>query len=236
MPASCESESQCEIPDTHITMMAWMEKVSKMISDGFEKHLQILQTEIFQIKTDLDKEKKKTERLSKENEGLRRDMKLAINEVNFLADRVEQLDQEKRQCDIVINNIDVSDVKEPVKFFQTVVNSTLMGEVVADSDILNATAIEKRKNNKMTLIGTLKNVATKKAILVQRKMFIKNNLYVKENLTPYKFSLFKSTREFARLEGYKYVWTKNGNVFIRRDENSNAVLVRNKGVLDTLFS
>ena len=58
-------------------------------------------------------------------------------------------------------------------------------------------------------------------------MFVKKGLYVKENLTPRKFKLFKATKEFAQRESYKFVWTRDGEVYIRKDENSTSVLIRN---------
>ena len=109
-----------------------------------------------------------------------------------------------------------------------------MGEVVCDDDLISTTIVGKRGAPKMTLIGKLKNNSTKKAILTQKKMFLKEKIYVKENLTPYKYRLFKTTKDFAHKNGFKFVWTRDGNIYIRKNENSRPFLIRNKGMLTKL--
>ena len=151
-----------------------------------------------------------------------------------MKDRFEHLEQEKRINDIVVDNVDTSEMNDPNKHLQELINTTLMGVIVSDNELINTTVIKKRGSDKMTLIGKLKSIATKKAILQQKKMFVKKRLFVKENLTPYKYGIFKSAKEIARKEGYKFVWTRDGNVFIRRDENSNPIQLRNKGMLSVL--
>ncbi|KAG5867135.1 hypothetical protein JTB14_011342 [Gonioctena quinquepunctata] len=49
---------------------------------------------------------------------------------------------------------------------------------------------------------------------------ISKDLYISEHLSPENKILFKKTRDLAKTKSFKYVWIKNGNILIRKDESS----------------
>ncbi|CAG5008576.1 unnamed protein product [Parnassius apollo] len=55
-------------------------------------------------------------------------------------------------------------------------------------------------------------------------------IYVSEHLSPETKELFALTRATARGK-YKYVWVKFGNIYVRKDDNSSAVHIKNKDCL-----
>ena len=57
-------------------------------------------------------------------------------------------------------------------------------------------------------------------------MFKTKNIYLKENLTPQRYHLFKETKRYARENNFKFIWTRDGNILIRKTESSNAHHVR----------
>jgi len=59
-------------------------------------------------------------------------------------------------------------------------------------------------------------------------------IYINENLTQFNRNLFFKTKSFARDFGYKSVWFKDAKIFIKKDENSRAVLVDNDSSLTKL--
>ena len=221
-------------PDLFVSMNEWMENITKLLKEGFERQLEVLHSEIFQLKKALDEEREKRGVLEKENCELRGEVRYIHGELDFLNGKIEQFDQERRQNDIVVSNIEATDTSDPNKLLQSIVNKTLLVEVISDCDLISTTVIRKWGTQKMNLIGKLKDKMTKKAILTQKKMFVQNKLYVKENLTPYKYGLFKAAKDFAHKEGYKFVWTRDGNVYIRRNEDSNQILVKNKSMISVL--
>ena len=211
-------------------MNEWMADITKSFKEWFESHLEVLPTEIFQLKSLGWRASKKrwTWECELWGEGY------IHGELDFLLGKIEQLDLEKRQNDLVVSNIEMTDTTDPNELLQFILNETSMVEVISDGDLISTTVIRKRGAQKMTLIGKLKDKMTKKAILTQKKMFVQNKLYVKENLTPYKYGLFKAAKDFAHKEGYKFVWTRDGNVYIRRNEDSNQILVKNKSMISVL--
>ena len=231
-----KSPNRSEQTDILAAMTTWMEKIGKMISDGFERQLEVLQAETFQLKKDLEKERTERVKLEGQVKTLREEVKGFQGELNFLTEKLNSFEEESRKNDVVFDNIPVpSEMQDPSAFLKTFVNQTLMGEVIGDGDLVSTTVFRKRNTNKMTLIGKLKSPAIKKAILSQRKMFINKRIFVKENLSQYKYGLYQSARKAAQEAGFKFVWTRNGNVFIRRTENTEPILIRNHSVLNTLF-
>ena len=153
-------------------------------------------------------------------------------DIEDIAEQCDEMEKADRLCDVVIDNIEMpTNVEDSDNFFKTFVNKTLMGEVIGEGELIKTSVYRKRGSNKVTIIGKLKNLATKIAILKQKKMFIQKGVYAKENLTPRKFQLFKDAKEFAKRTGAKFVWTRSGDVFVRFNENSNPVLIRNRLVL-----
>ncbi|XP_052755752.1 uncharacterized protein LOC128201797 [Galleria mellonella] len=53
-------------------------------------------------------------------------------------------------------------------------------------------------------------------------------IFINERLTSEKRKLFRESRSRASNAGYKYCWTQNGNVFIRKREGSSAIQIRSQ--------
>ncbi|XP_044749735.1 uncharacterized protein LOC123310334 [Coccinella septempunctata] len=54
---------------------------------------------------------------------------------------------------------------------------------------------------------------------------ISDNLYINEHLTPKNKKLLKKTKEVTRSKNYKFAWTRNGFIFVRKDDRSRVVRV-----------
>ncbi|XP_045452745.1 uncharacterized protein LOC123661849 [Melitaea cinxia] len=53
-----------------------------------------------------------------------------------------------------------------------------------------------------------------------------SRVYVNEHLTQFNKILFKKCREAANHKSYQYVWTKNGRIFVRRNDTSPVVQIK----------
>ncbi|KAI5710638.1 hypothetical protein M8J75_013946 [Diaphorina citri] len=45
-------------------------------------------------------------------------------------------------------------------------------------------------------------------------------IFISEHLTPKNKQLLRKTKEKARLVNWKYIWTRDGNIYTRKDQNS----------------
>ena len=59
-------------------------------------------------------------------------------------------------------------------------------------------------------------------------------LYVNENLTQSRKRLLWQTKQAARTRDYSSIWTQNGKIYVRKNENSNSVLINNESELRNL--
>ena len=153
-----------------------------------------------------------------------------------MEEEIDDVEREKRQNDIVIDNVERQEVSEGGKFLQQLINTTLMGNIVNEEEILKTTCIPNKRNpSKMTIIGKMKNDAIKKAILSQKKLFIAKNMFPKENLTPLRQRIYMAARKFSKENEFRFVWTNRGNVFLRKDELSAKILITNRTVFENLL-
>lgn len=63
---------------------------------------------------------------------------------------------------------------------------------------------------------------------------ISNNLYINDHLTTENKLLYKRTREIAKERGYKYVWLKNCNIFIRKEDASRVKIIKSFDQVNSL--
>ena len=62
-----------------------------------------------------------------------------------------------------------------------------------------------------------------------------NKLYVNENLTQRRKRIFWLAKQKAKELNYKFIWTSNGQIFIREDEKANSLPIRTEYDLDNLL-
>ena len=59
-------------------------------------------------------------------------------------------------------------------------------------------------------------------------------LYINENLTQSRKRLLWQTKHAARTRDYSYIWTHNGKALVRKNKNSDSVLITNESDLRNL--
>jgi hypothetical protein len=62
----------------------------------------------------------------------------------------------------------------------------------------------------------------------------KKLVYVLEHLSPMNKKLHAAARHVAKDKNYKFVWIKQGRVFLRRAEADESIYIRNQDTLDKL--
>ena len=71
----------------------------------------------------------------------------------------------------------------------------------------------------------------KKARFVDLKNFSVSdtkNIFVNENLTPFRKHLFWKTKQQVKNNSWKYIWTHNGNAFVKKDDNASITAIKNE--------
>ena len=115
-------------------MKTMMENLTEIMRASFEKQTDVLHHEIFSLKDTLDQERQKRKKLEKENENLQADMTQIRRDMQYLNDRLDEYDQNTRNCDVVFVNINGEEVKDVRDFTTKLVNDALMGKVLDKND------------------------------------------------------------------------------------------------------
>ena len=55
--------------------------------------------------------------------------------------------------------------------------------------------------------------------------FRNNDIYINEHLTTRNKHLFNLAKDKKRSKNYKFLWTRNGKIFIRKDERSDPITI-----------
>ena len=64
--------------------------------------------------------------------------------------------------------------------------------------------------------------------------FNDNDIFINDHLSPKNRELFALASELRRSRQYKYLWTKNGSIHMRKTDNSRIISIKNKNDLATL--
>ena len=64
--------------------------------------------------------------------------------------------------------------------------------------------------------------------------FLFTSLFINENLTQQRKKLFWFAKQKARLDKFKYMWTSNGNTFVRRSKETVAIGIKSEKALSLI--
>ena len=120
-----------------------------------------------------------------------------------------------------------------------------MGVSLQKGDISTAHRLPKKPNDRRkhpTTIGRFvnrdkRNEIFKRHITKQWQDFpiaSMEQLFINENLTQKRERLFWLTKQKAKSLEYKFYWTFNGNIFVRKQENTDKIIIRKEEDLDNL--
>lgn len=62
----------------------------------------------------------------------------------------------------------------------------------------------------------------------------KTPIFILEHLSPLNKKLHASARQVAKEKGFKFVWIKQGRVFMRKTESDPSIYVKNQDILKNL--
>lgn len=156
--------------------------------------------------------------------------------INALSNRVEQLEQYTRSNNLEIQGVDERAGENVYIILETIGNA--IGCPIARRDIDIAHRVSHLSaNNKMpkSIIARFISRLTRDAFLAAAKNFkkksnrqepgisindISNKLFINEHLTGRNKILLSKAKAAARDKQFKYVWTRYGQVFMRRNDTS----------------
>lgn len=214
---------------------------------GFCESMSFMSAQFEEMKAVMAEKSAIINNLHKENEQLR-------TSVKDLTTRLNIVESHLRECNVEINGI-------PEHRSENLVNTMVqLGQVVknplAMDDIQHVTRVAKLNKNSdkpRSVIVKLRTTKNRDALLAAVAQFNKKNpndklsshhlgmggtrapIYVSEHLTPGSKSLHAAARIKAKEMKYRFTWIRNGKIFVRKDEFSQAILIRSEDSLKLII-
>lgn len=199
--------------------------------DDIKETIQFMASQYDEILKGVAKNKKKIENLQKENTTLR-------NEVKQLKSSVKYLNDIRVQNDCIINGINVeNDNVTPLEVVLKIAKKT--GADICEDEVDDAYFLKVNdKSLKKSLVVKFNNKKSKKAFM-NEKAKIKQiddlkSIYINDFLCKESLEVFNHAKTLKTV-GYKFVYSKGGNIFAKKDEKSRQIRIYSMGDVDKML-
>lgn len=232
---------------------AMTKKWTNMIVTIVNKELEPIKSEMRELKesfnfhtTEFDRFQSEHNELANNSKNLEEENKKLKKTVSDLSQRLNYLEQQARA-----NNIEIQCLPEnKQENLFTVVRQlgSVVGCGIKDSDVMNCTRIAKLQTTNArprSIVVQLASPKIRDQLLASVINYNKRNperklcsadlglagnktpVYVVEHLSPAHRALHAATRLRAKEKGYKFVWVRNGRIFVRKNVDSEHMLIKN---------
>ena len=167
------------------------------------------------------------------------------------AEKIDSLEQYGRRQNLEITGIPVKKNENTNKIVMEVaklLNVEISPEQISTSHRI-ASRTNKHKDNESQppppIIARFVNRDVRNELYYNRKLAHNldlkgfsvegtHRIFVNENLTQARKKLFWMVKQKAKLADYKYFWTMNGNIYTRKHNDSNALIIKGEKDLDLI--
>lgn len=183
---------------------------------------------------------KLTDKLKAENEQLK-------SELSSLSARLLLIEQTSRSNNIEIVGVPESKNENLFKIVQNI--GCFIGYKIEDKtiDYIHRVPTKNSDDQPKNIVMRLTSKIFRDDILAAAKAKVRDNpnkrlildgtstpIYMNEHLTQENKIIYKEARVIAKEKHFKFVWVKNGKVFLRKDDRSKIILVKNVEVLKNI--
>uniref|UniRef100_A0A8D9E7W1 FP protein C-terminal domain-containing protein n=1 Tax=Cacopsylla melanoneura TaxID=428564 RepID=A0A8D9E7W1_9HEMI len=198
--------------------------------DSYEKEVTSLKIRVEDHESEIVALKEKLEAKEEENKLL-----ASVNEQ--FADELKELQQRSRHINVVIRGIKEERKENVWELVESV--GRKIGIENPDKDIQICHRVPTRSSNgPRPIVVRLLNSKTRDKWIKEykQKQLWKQHLYVSEHLTPYNQNLFYHTRKLAKEKKFKYAWTKDCQIYLKKNETSKLYIIKHMRDLDMVSS
>lgn len=227
-------------------MSEHLRDINEKILD-FQKTMSFFNHSYEDLKSKLEEKSTAVIELQKENAALK-------SSVRDLSDRLCSVEQNMRESNVEI--VGVPEFKNENLTNTVVQLAKTVDSPINDEDILHVTRvakISKQSDKPRSIVVKLRSPRKRDVLLAAVSNFNRKNakeklssqhlglggpkvpVFVAEHLTPANKSLHAATRKKTKEQGYKFVWVRNGRIFVRKDEVSQAILIRSINSLNLII-
>ncbi|XP_072172500.1 uncharacterized protein [Diadema setosum] len=223
-------------------------QLEKAVSEVKEGQQGILNCITF-LNAKFEEMKKTTERLEGENHELKQKNQQLEGRVDDLTHQINDLDQYHRRVNLEIAGVPEEKGENPEKIVLKIAQKITEDVSAGDIDIAHRIGKEDDQRGPRPIIVRFTNRRSRNMIYDGRRKLqhfttkdfglrssSKGNgrIYVNENLVASTRELLKETNRARRLAGYKYLWTHNGRIYVKKNDGGAISVINRKEDLSKL--
>lgn len=184
---------------------------------------------------------------------LQNDQTQLKNEINVIRCRFSTIEKLSRDRNIEMQSVPENRNENVMSIFKALCNS--IRYPISDTDIQTCRRVAKmdsKSKRPRNIVVTLSSPRLRDEIISAVHRYNKEHkgnklnshhigmpgechqIYVSEHLSPETKQLYAAVRRFAKDNNYTYSWVKFGQIYLRKTDKSDAILVKNMEILSTL--
>lgn len=228
--------------DLESIVVSKLKTLTEELKRDFQATTNFLTSELADVRAKLEEKSNEITILDKEQHRLQ-------EEVKVLQDKINTADKLSRERNIELQCVPEERNENVVTLFQNLCKTINVNipenDIHACRRVAKVNHTSKRPRN---IVVTLSSVRLRDTVLSATHRFNKGNrvklntehfgikgdinrVYATEHLSPEHKQLHAAARQTARNKNFKFVWVRYNNIYLRKDESTNPILIKN---LDSL--
>lgn len=159
-------------------------------------------------------------------------------QIEKLKNEIGQLKQSDYNRKMICYNVGVNEGSTAMESLKTYLNENNM-TCESAKNIQSCNILKQKKTGKAAMVINFDNDDSKLKFISDIRNFKKCNKSIKikvmEMLAPEVRELLQEAKSTLE-KRFKYIWTKNGKIYIRKDDNENAIMIRNSSDIRRLIN
>lgn len=207
----------------------------KRTVDAVERAMEMLSAKYDEALSTMSRQKQELDQLKKKTCEFEQSMKEKDATIAELRVNVSSLEQYSRRNNVEIRGLRTTPNEDLLKEINVLAGRLRLPEVAAlDTESIHRLPV--REGMVPPILIRFTHRSTRDLWLSKRTTLRNENIYVNENLTKHVKALFWKTKQLAREHSYKFVWTRNGKIFVRQKEGAAVIRIEHEEDLRKCFN
>lgn len=200
---------------------------------GIESSLELLSSKYDDILRNIESQGSEIKELKKKTADLEEQLVAKCARLSIVEQDVDRLELYSRRNNIEIHGIGENDHED----LRAVLRSTaekLDLSAPTDEDIEALHRIKTKSKSVAPILVRFARREVREKWIAKRYTLSKDDIFINENLTARMKKLLWMTKQTAKVKQYRYVWARNGRIFVRKQEGDSVIRIDNEEALTIL--
>uniref|UniRef100_A0A147BAN2 Putative crack-1 is transposable element n=1 Tax=Ixodes ricinus TaxID=34613 RepID=A0A147BAN2_IXORI len=207
----------------HDAVFAKLTQQEKTIEE-IEESMEMLGSQYDEILKKVKTQEDTTLELNKKMSKTESEMSKQEMEIRELKTTVDNMEQYSRRKNVEIHGIQKEENENLLEMIQCLANK-LQLPVPATEDVEAVHRLSAREGKIPPIIVRFNERSARDQWLTKRVALRQEKIFINENLTKSVRELLWSARQWAKEKNYKFVWVKNGKIFVRQSEHRAVIRI-----------